>query len=165
MPKADVVVQDVQPPVTLDRERRHRLRRILLRHVRRERRRLAAFRPDLLRQCLGTRGVAVDQHHLRTLAREHDGSGRTVADALATRRRAGDNRDLSRQTCAHRPALPYSTPQVRSMCFRLLRSVQAPVKYALLFTFDERDRLDIHVPTAPHYSIQEALSICRRHVA
>ena len=105
MPKADVVVQDVNPPVAFHRECSHRLRRVLPGDVRRERRCLAPFGADLLSECLPARCVAVDQHDFRALPREQDRGRRAVADALTPGRSPSYDCYLASQTLSHRPIL------------------------------------------------------------
>jgi hypothetical protein len=102
---ADVIVQDVEAVVALDREGRHGFRRLRPGDVRGERRGLAAFGADALRQRLGPVQAAVDKDHLGALAGEQDGRSGAVADALRLRRRARDDGDLAAQA-THASLLP-----------------------------------------------------------
>ena len=95
---ADIVVEKIQPPPAIDAGLDQRLAVGLAGDVAADRRRRAAFHGDHLHRAFGERYVAIRHQHLGTLACQQNGCGPAVADAVACRTAAADNRNLAGQT-------------------------------------------------------------------
>jgi len=98
---ADVVLEDVDPPIALDRCGRQLLTALAMRDIAGERRSRAAFGEDRLHRLVGPSHDLIGAHDRCALACEENRRGLAVADARTPRAGAYDHRNLTGQPTAH----------------------------------------------------------------
>src|SRR5262249_25433508 len=116
---ANIVVEAIEPPETLERRFDHRAGLRLVRDVGYKGRGGAAFGGDHRNGALGALAFEIDDEYLCPGARPQDRRGTAAADAIVQCAAAGDDGDLAVETkrIVHRsPAV--SVPQALPRCSR-----------------------------------------------
>ena len=124
---ADIVVEEVEPAPAVDRRIDQPLALGLLGDVAGMRRGRAALGLDHLHRALGELEVEIGHQHLGAGARQQDRRGAAVADAVARRAAARDDRDLAGQAgvvlrSLHRIPLQVPAPDLTASPTRWHRS-------------------------------------------
>ena len=92
---ADIVVEEIEPAELIDGGVDQLPAIVLVGDVAGDRGRRAAFVPDHLDGAFGELEIAVGDHHFRAGPRQQDRRRAAIADAVACRAAAGDQRDLA----------------------------------------------------------------------